>query len=82
MGDSFAMAAEAKASIGALVLAPGADYDPSEVGLAMVKGSPIAELASAALKSLKDDGTIAKLLTKWEIPAQALTAAEVGKVVK
>jgi ABC-type amino acid transport substrate-binding protein len=79
MGDSFAMAAEARARPGAR---PGADYDPSEVGLAMVKGSPIAELASAALKSLKDDGTIAKLLTKWEIPAQALTAAEVGKVVK
>jgi polar amino acid transport system substrate-binding protein len=82
MGDSVAMAAEAKGSNGTLELAPGKDYDPSEVGLAMVKGSPIAELASAALKSLKDDGTIAKLLTKWEIPAQALTGAEVGKVVK
>jgi polar amino acid transport system substrate-binding protein len=82
MGDSVSMAAQAKGSNGSLELAPGDDYDPSEVGLATVKGSPIAELVSEALTSLNDDGSIAKLLTKWEIPAQSLTSAQVGKVVK
>jgi polar amino acid transport system substrate-binding protein len=82
MGDSVSMAAQAKGSNGLLELAPGDDYDPSEIGLATVKGSALVEPFSKALAELKADGTIAKLLTKWDIPQTALTAAEIGKVVK
>jgi polar amino acid transport system substrate-binding protein len=82
MGDSVSMAEQAKGSNGTLELAPGEDYDPSEVGLATVKGSPIADAISGALIALKTDGSIAKLLVKWNIPPQSLTSAQPGKIVK
>jgi polar amino acid transport system substrate-binding protein len=82
MGDSVSMAAQAKGSNGLLELAPGDDYDPSQIGLATVKGSPLVEATSQALAQLKEDGTVAKLLAKWDIPPTAATGAEIGKIVK
>jgi polar amino acid transport system substrate-binding protein len=82
MGDSVSMAEQAKGSNGTLELAPGDDYDPSEIGLAMVKGSPVVDAISGALAQLKADGSIAKLLVKWNIPPQSLTSAQPGKIVK
>lgn len=82
LADSISMAYQAKESKGAFELAPGDDYDPTDVAVAVPNDSPLVEPISAALKELHQDGTLKKLLEKWGVPAQAMTQAEVGKVVR
>ncbi len=82
IADSVSLSVQAKASNGQFEVAPGPDYEPAPTGLALRKGSPLAEPLSVAMKALVADGTVNKLMEKWDIPATTLNTAIAGKVVK
>ncbi|HET8600086.1 MAG TPA: ABC transporter substrate-binding protein [Segeticoccus sp.] len=81
MADSISMAYQSKLSGGAMELAPGADYEPTPTGVAMPNGSKLAPAISKAMHELVADGTMKKIMNKWGIPSQALSA-NVGKITR
>ncbi|MFF4142961.1 ABC transporter substrate-binding protein [Streptomyces sp. NPDC001698] len=72
MADSVSLALQAKASNGKFELAPGTDYEPSPVGIALPRGSALKPALDAALKALLSDGTMESLMKKWDVPAGLL----------
>lgn len=82
IADSISLSVQAKLSKGQFEVAPGPDYDPSPTGIALLKGSPLDQPISLALKHLTEDGTIATLMAKSDIPATALNKSIVGNIVK
>ncbi|MFI6058527.1 ABC transporter substrate-binding protein [Streptomyces sp. NPDC051286] len=72
MADTISTAYQARLSGGRLRLAPGPDYEPTPTGIAVPRDSHLNRALSAALKSLKADGTFEKIMKKWSIPHSAL----------
>lgn len=52
-------------------------YDKTPQGVAVAKGSPLGKVLQAALRSLIDSGTYAKILAKWHVPGMAVPASQV-----
>jgi polar amino acid transport system substrate-binding protein len=75
MADSFALAYAGQLADGAFELAPGEDYEPAPMGIALPKGSELKPALEAALSSLIEDGTYAELINKWGFPESAIPAA-------
>ncbi len=50
----------------------GDAFDVAPYGIAVDKGSPLAQAIQAALQSLLDDGTYTEILTKWGVDAGAV----------
>ncbi len=71
MADSVSLSYQAKQSGGKFELAPGGEYKPADIGVALPKGSTLEPAIAAAVKVLVSDGTIPKLMKKWAIPASA-----------
>ena len=79
--DSVSLAYQGKLANGTFELAPGADFEPADGGIALAKNSPLTPAVAQAVKELSDDGTLQKLGVKWSLPAQVFTAKD-GTVVK
>jgi polar amino acid transport system substrate-binding protein len=69
MADTVSLSLQAEASNGKFELAPGPDYAPSPIGLALPKGATLAPALKAAMKTALSDGTVKSLMKKWKIPA-------------
>jgi polar amino acid transport system substrate-binding protein len=77
MAASISLAAQVKASGGALELAPGKDYDPEPIGIAFPKGSDLVPAVKAAVAELASSGELEKIVTAWGMPANSVyTASE------
>lgn len=77
MAASISLAAEVKASGGALELAPGKDYDPEPIGIAFPKGSDLVPAVKAAVAQLASSGQLADIVTTWGLPKDSVyTASE------
>jgi polar amino acid transport system substrate-binding protein len=72
MADSFALAYAGQLANGAFELAPGEDYEPAPMGIALPKGSELKPALEAAFASLIEDGTYAELIKKWDFPESAI----------
>ncbi|MFE9171115.1 ABC transporter substrate-binding protein [Streptomyces kebangsaanensis] len=72
MADSAPLALQAKASHGQFELAPGTDYEPVPLGIALPKGSPLKPALDAAMEALISDGTMESLVKKWDMPTGLL----------
>lgn len=72
MADSAPLAYQAKQSSGAFQLAEGGDYDPTPLGLAVKNDSSLGPALAAAMQVNLDDGTIADLLKRWNLPDDAV----------
>ncbi|WP_112466779.1 ABC transporter substrate-binding protein [Streptomyces triticisoli] len=72
MADSVPLTLQAKASNGQFEVAPGTDYEPTPLGIAMPKGSPLKPALDAAMKALISDGTMESLAKKWDVPTGLL----------
>lgn len=72
LADSVPLGYEAKLSQGQFQMAPGDDYDPAPIGVALPKGSPLKPSFDAALRALAADGTLAHIAQQWAVPAHAL----------
>lgn len=72
MADSGPLAYEGQQSGGNFELAEGTDYDPVPLGLALPNDSDLGEAISAAMTILAEDGTLAALLEKWDVPASGM----------
>ncbi|OFE18695.1 hypothetical protein BA895_00355 [Humibacillus sp. DSM 29435] len=79
--DSVSLAYQGKLANGTFELAPGADFEPADGGIALAKNSPLTPAVAQAVKELSEDGTLQKLGVKWSLPAQVFTAQD-GTVVK
>jgi polar amino acid transport system substrate-binding protein len=82
LADSVSMAYQAAQSKGAFELAPGADFDPTNIAVALPNGSPLVPAISQALKELDQEGVVTSLATRWSIPEQVIKQARIGKVVE
>jgi len=71
MADSPVAAYQVKQSNGLFKLS-GQPYGTAPYGIAIKKGSPLAQPLLAALKVLIADGTYNKILTKWGVQAGAI----------
>ena len=77
MAASISLAAQVKASDGALELAPGKDYDPEPIGIAFPKGSDLVPAVKAAVAQLASSGVLEKIVTGWGMPKDSVyTASE------
>lgn len=56
----------------------GSYTDPSFIGIALPKGSPMVKPMQAAIQHLIDDGTYGKIVTKWGLQANATRTAELN----
>ena len=72
MADSVPMAYQGKEAGGSFELAPGKDYEPTTIAIALPKGSDLGPAFSAAMKVLLDNGTLAKLLEQWDVPPSGI----------
>lgn len=72
MADSVSLSYQGKLAGGKFELAPGDDYAPADIGIALPKGSALKPALEAAVKSVVADGTFAKLLKKWAIPSSSV----------
>lgn len=72
MADSFAVAYASQLANGAFELAPGADYDPEPIGIALPKGSELKPAIEAALEAVIESGEYDQLLDKWGFPESAV----------
>jgi polar amino acid transport system substrate-binding protein len=75
LADSVPLAYEGQQSAGAFELAAGKDYQPAPIGIAVPNGSRLGPALSAAMKVLVDNGTLAKLLRRWHVPAGDLVTS-------
>ncbi len=75
MADSVSLSYQGKQAGGKFELAPGEEYAPADMGIALPKGSALKPALEAAVKSVVADGTYAKLSKKWSIPATAAPKA-------
>jgi polar amino acid transport system substrate-binding protein len=75
MAASISLAAEVKASGGALQLAPGKDYDPEPIGIAFPKGSDLVAAVQAAVAELASSGELEKIVTGWGMPEDSVYTA-------
>lgn len=82
LADSVSMAYQASQSKGAFELAPGADFDPTNIAVALPKGSELVAAISAALKELAAQGVVADVARKWGIPQQVIEQATIGEVIR
>ncbi|HET8594342.1 MAG TPA: ABC transporter substrate-binding protein [Intrasporangium sp.] len=82
LADSVSMAYQAQQSKGAFELAPGPDFDPTNIAVALPNDSPLVPAISEALKELDKDGVVATLAAKWGIPEQVIKQAKIGEVVR
>lgn len=82
IADTVSLGVQAKLSKGQFEMAPGPDYQPAPTGVALLKGSGLDQPISLALKHITDDGQMAKLMAKWDIPDSALNKSIVGQIVK
>lgn len=69
MADSVSLAYQASQNK-QFELAPGDDYDPTAIGIALPKGSALKPAVEAAMKVLIANGTLDKIAHNWSIPAQ------------
>jgi polar amino acid transport system substrate-binding protein len=67
-----ALTTVAAKSNGAMEIAPGPLYAPTQEGVAFPKGSPITAAFDAAVRALYADGTMKTLADKWGLPAAEL----------
>lgn len=65
LADSAPLAYQGMLAEGRFALAPGPNYKPVPFGIAMPKDSKLKPAIEAALKILKDNGVLAKILGKW-----------------
>lgn len=72
MADSGPLAYEGQQSNGAFELAEGTDYEPVPLGLALPNDSELGEALAAAMAVLVENGTLATLFEKWDLPASGL----------
>jgi len=56
----------------------GDAFDVAPYGIAVDKGSPLAQAIQAALQSLVDDGTYTEILTKWGVDAGAVDSITIN----
>lgn len=75
MADSVPLAYEGQLSNGKFELAPGQDYDPAPLGIAIPNDSPLGPALAAAMKAIVEDGSLAQLLEKWNVPASDVPAS-------
>ena len=68
MADSFALAYAGQLANGAFELAPGEDYEPAPLGVALPKGSDLKPAIEAALAALLQSGEYNEILEKWDLP--------------
>ncbi|WP_418060267.1 ABC transporter substrate-binding protein [Pimelobacter simplex] len=68
MADSTAISYQGALAGGKFELAPGDIYESRPTGIALPKDSPLRAAVAAAVTSLYDDGTVATLTKKWNIP--------------
>ena len=73
MAATISLAQQVKGSNGELALAPGKDYDPTPIGIAFPKGSPFVPAVKAAVANLASNGRLAAIVTKWGLPANAIS---------
>lgn len=69
MGDSTAIAYQARLSDGRFELAPGDVYEARPTGIALQKNSPLEPAVAEAVIELYADGTIARIADSWSVPA-------------
>lgn len=69
MADSISLAYQGKVNK-QFELAPGEDYSPAPIGIALPKGSPLTPALKAAMAVLIADGTLAKITQNWGVPSQ------------
>lgn len=75
LADDGPLRYQADLSQGRFELAPGS-YKPVPFGIAMPRKSPLTPAIDAALQTIKSDGTLQKILEKWDMPTDWLTAEE------
>lgn len=68
MADSVPLAYQGQQTGGKFELAPGEDYEPVALGIALPKGSKLGPAMQEALDVLIKDGSYAKILNKWKMP--------------
>jgi polar amino acid transport system substrate-binding protein len=73
MAASISLAQQVKGSNGELALAPGKDYDPTPIGIAFPKGSKLVPAVKAAVAEIAKSGRLATIVTKWGLPASAIS---------
>lgn len=77
LADSVPLDFMGKAA-GGFELAPGADFQPEVIGMALPKGSELVPAIKEAMVSLMESGAYSDLNTKWKMPEQTmLTTADV-----
>ncbi|MFF5791952.1 hypothetical protein ACFY5D_07890 [Paeniglutamicibacter sp. NPDC012692] len=65
---------------GGIELAPGADFQPELIGLALPKGSGIGPALEEAMRGLVESGTYGRTNAKWGIPEQTnIGASELSR---
>ena len=69
LADSVPLAYQGQQAGGSFELAPGKDYQAVPIGIAIPKGSALGPALSAAVRVLAADGTLAKLMEQWKVPA-------------
>jgi polar amino acid transport system substrate-binding protein len=72
MAASISLAEQDKASGGALELAPGEDYEPAPIGIALPKGSDLVPAVAAAVARLASSGELERIVTGWGMPADSV----------
>lgn len=76
MAATISLAQQVKGSNGELALAPGKDYDPTPIGIAFPKGSPLVPAVKAAVAELASSGRLTAIVTKWGLPASAISTGK------
>lgn len=82
LADSVSMAYQASQSKGAFELAPGPDFDPTNIAVALPNDSNLVPAVSQALKELASEGVVTRLAAKWGIPEQVIKQASIGEVIR
>ncbi|NUO92371.1 MAG: hypothetical protein HOQ18_16315, partial [Dermatophilaceae bacterium] len=62
--------------------APGPDFDPTNIAVALPNDSNLVPAVSQALKELASEGVVTRLAAKWGIPEQVIKQASIGEVIR
>lgn len=76
LSGDIGMAYASKLSGGTFELAPGTGWEPTAVGVAMPKGSPLTKAVVAAVKALVASDTYTSINAKYGIPDSVKVAAD------
>jgi polar amino acid transport system substrate-binding protein len=76
LSGDIGMAYASKLSGGSFELAPGTGWDPTAVGIAMPKGSPLTKAVVAAVEALVASNTYTSINAKYGIPDSVKVSAD------